>query len=75
MINKPPDLQDAQDLTPASALRRLNMATIRVKKPQPAAVRDYSKPETRDAITKDAKRQVRAEEVTLVRRLMRRKGC
>jgi hypothetical protein len=50
------------------------MTTIPVKNSRRAVVRDYSKPETRDKIIAAAKRQVRSEEVTLVRRLMRRRG-
>ncbi|HLM20494.1 MAG TPA: hypothetical protein VK390_03090 [Propionibacteriaceae bacterium] len=50
------------------------METTPVNNPPPTVARDYSKPETRDAIIKAAKRQVRSEEVILVRRLMRRKA-
>lgn len=50
------------------------MTTIRVKNSRPVVVRDYSKRETRDQIVAAAKRQVRSEEVTLVRRLMRRRA-
>jgi len=48
------------------------MTTIRVKNPRTAAVRDFSSEATRTRIVDDAKRKIRAEEVTLVRRLMRR---
>ena len=48
------------------------MTTIPVKNPHPAAVRDFSSAATREKIVDDAKRTVRSEEVTLVRRLMRR---
>ena len=49
------------------------MTTIPVKNARQVVVRDYSKRETRDQIVAAAKRQVRSEEVTFVRRLMRRK--
>ena len=48
------------------------MTTIPVKNPRPAAVRDFSSATTRAKIVDDAKRTVRSEEVTLIRRLMRR---
>jgi hypothetical protein len=50
------------------------MTTIRLKNLRSAVVSDYSKIETRDAIMKAAKQQVRSEQVILIRRLMRQKG-
>jgi len=50
----------------------VQMTTIPVKNPRPAAVRDFSSATTRAKIVDDAKRTVRSEEVTLIRRLMRR---
>jgi hypothetical protein len=48
------------------------MTTITIKNPRPAAVRDFSSQAIRARIVDDARRKVRSEEVTLVRRLMRR---
>ncbi len=54
-------------------VRRLAaMATIRVRNASWTAARDYSTKATRDAIVKASYEQVRDEERTVVRRLMRR---
>ncbi len=47
------------------------MATIRVRNASWTAARDYSAKSTRDAIVKASYQQVRDEERTVVRRLMR----